>query len=49
MSVMRPALIALSRSRAVQDLIVRMPVSRRMARRFVAGETLEDAIAAVRA
>ena len=47
MSVMRPALIALSRNRALQDLIVRIPVSRRMARRFVAGETLADAIAAV--
>ena len=40
-------LIALSRNRAVQDLIVRIPASRRMARRFVAGETLADAIAAV--
>jgi proline dehydrogenase len=44
---MRSALIALSRNYAVQDLIVRVPISRRMARRFVAGETLADAIAAV--
>lgn len=48
MSVMRTVLIALSKNKALQDLIVRVPVSRRMARRFVAGETLEDAIAAVK-
>ncbi len=46
MSLMRTTLIALSRSRWLQDLIVRVPVSRRMARRFVSGETLEDALAA---
>jgi len=47
MPIMRTALISLSRNRALQDAIVRVPVSRRMARRFVAGETLEEAIAAV--
>ncbi len=47
MSVLRTALIALSRSHALQDLIVSIPVSRRMARRFVAGETLAEAIAVV--
>lgn len=47
MPILRSTLIALSRNKALQDLIVRMPVSRRMARRFVAGETLADAIAAV--
>jgi proline dehydrogenase len=47
MSLLRTTLIALSRSRALQDLIVRVPISRRMARRFVAGETLQDALAAV--
>jgi proline dehydrogenase len=47
MPIMRSALIALSRSATLRDLIVRVPVSRRMARRFVAGEKLEDAIAAV--
>jgi proline dehydrogenase len=47
MPIMRSTLIALSRSKALQDLIVRVPVSRRAARRFVAGETLVDAIAAV--
>ncbi|MCX7707732.1 MAG: proline dehydrogenase family protein [Anaerolineae bacterium] len=48
MPVLRSILIALSRNKQLQDLIVRFPVSRRMARRFVAGETLEDAIAAVK-
>jgi proline dehydrogenase len=48
MSVMRTVLITLSRNHAMQDLIVRVPVSRCMARRFVAGETLEDALAAVK-
>jgi proline dehydrogenase len=48
MPVMRTTLIALSKSKALQELIVRIPVSRKMARRFVAGETLDDAIAAVK-
>jgi proline dehydrogenase len=47
MSIMRTALIALSKNKTLQDLIVRVPASRRVARRFVAGETLEDAIQAV--
>jgi proline dehydrogenase len=47
MPVMRTGLIALSRSRALQDAIVRIPLSRRMARRFVAGEQLSQAITAV--
>jgi proline dehydrogenase len=47
MPIMRTALISLSHNRALQDAIVRVPVTRRMARRFVAGETLEQAIAAV--
>ena len=46
---MRSVLIALSRNKTVQDLIVQIPVSRQMARRFVAGETLDDAIEAVQA
>lgn len=49
MPILRTVLIALSKNKALQDLIVRVPVSRRMARRFVAGETLADAIAAVKA
>ncbi len=48
MPVLRSALIALSHSALLQDAIVRFPISRHMARRFVAGETLEDALAAVR-
>ena len=48
MSVMRTALIALSRNKALQDLIVRVPISRKMARRFVSGETLDEALDAVR-
>lgn len=47
MSLLRSTLIALSRNRTLQELIIRVPVSRRMARRFVSGETLEDALAAV--
>ena len=49
MSLMRTTLIALSHNRALQNAIVRVPVSRRMARRFVAGEALADAIVAVEA
>lgn len=48
MPVMRTALIALSRSKTLQDLIARIPVSRKMSRRFVSGETLDEAIEAVR-
>jgi proline dehydrogenase len=48
MSVLRTLLIASSRSQPVQNAIVSFPVSRRMARRFVAGESLNDAINAVR-
>ena len=48
MPVMRTALIALSRNNALRDLIVRIPASREMARRFVAGETLDEAIDVVR-
>lgn len=48
-SPLRHILIALSKNPQMQDLIVSVPVSRRVARRFVAGETLDDAIAAIRA
>jgi proline dehydrogenase len=47
-SPLRHFFIALSKSPKMQDLIVGVPVSRRMARRFIAGETLDDAIAAIR-
>ncbi|MEA3335735.1 MAG: proline dehydrogenase family protein [Chloroflexota bacterium] len=42
--VLRRPLIALSHNRQLQDLIVGFPISRRMARRFVAGESLPEAI-----
>ena len=48
MSIMRTTLIALSKNKTLQDLLVRIPVSRQMARRFVPGETLDDAIAVVK-
>lgn len=48
-SPLRHFFIALSKSPKMQELIVGVPVSRRMARRFVAGERLEEAIAAIRA
>jgi proline dehydrogenase len=46
-SVLRPVLLALSHNRSLQSATRRIPVVRRMARRFVAGETLQDAIGAV--
>ncbi len=48
-SVVRKAFLALSRNPRIQPLIVSFPPSRRVARRFVAGERLEDAVAVVRA
>ncbi|MCB0253640.1 MAG: proline dehydrogenase family protein [Anaerolineae bacterium] len=48
-SPLRHFFIALSKSPQLQDLIVGFPVSRRAARRFIAGERLEDAIDAIRA
>lgn len=48
-SPLRHTLIALSKSPQMQEIIVGVPVSRQMARRFVAGETLADAIGAIRA
>lgn len=47
-SPLRHFFIALSKSPQMQDLIINIPVSRRMARRFVAGETLDDGIASIR-
>lgn len=48
-SPLRHFFIALSKNPQMQDVIVGMPVSREMARRFIAGETLDDAIEAIRA
>ncbi|MFL5778185.1 MAG: proline dehydrogenase family protein [Chloroflexota bacterium] len=46
---LRSALLALSRRRTVGRLATRLPVARGMVRRFVAGETLEEALGALSA
>jgi len=46
--MMRDAFLYLSRNQEVRDTIMRFGVSRRAARRFVAGETPDDAIHAIR-
>ncbi len=43
-SVVRRLLLALSRSARAQSFVLHFPPARRVARRFVAGETLEDAL-----
>jgi len=47
MSLMRNGFLALSRSRVLREMMVHFRPARSMARRFVAGETLGQAIAAV--
>jgi proline dehydrogenase len=47
--MLKQSLLFLSESRAAQRLAVGTPVSRNIAHRFVAGETLDDAITAARA
>jgi len=47
--MMRAILLRLSESKRMARLVTSNPISRRTARRFVAGETLDDAIAAARA
>ena len=47
--LMQRALLAASRRPALRRLVVGTPATRRVVERFVAGETLEDALAAVRA
>jgi proline dehydrogenase len=49
MPLMRDFFLALSRSEALRRIAVGFPPARAMSRRFVAGETLEDAVAAVQA
>ena len=49
MSLMRGVFLALSRSERLRQTMVHFGPARRMARRFVAGETLAEAIAAVQA
>ncbi len=46
---LRLLLISLSHSAFARDIIERLPVARAVARRFVAGESLEEAMAATRA
>ncbi|MER2598849.1 MAG: proline dehydrogenase family protein [Caldilineales bacterium] len=48
-SPLRQFFIALSKSPKMQEVIVGVPATRRMARRFIAGEQLSDAIQAIRA
>ncbi len=48
-NVVRRMLLAMARNPRMQERIVAFPPSRRVARRFVAGETLDDAIAVIRA
>ena len=47
MPLMRDFFLALSRSQGLREMTVRLGPARKMARRFVAGETLDEAIAAV--
>jgi proline dehydrogenase len=49
MPLLRDLFLALSQSRTLQQAAVRLGPTRSMVRRFVAGEKLEDAIAAVQA
>ena len=44
----RSALLFLSRREELKDLATGVPALRRIARRFIAGETLEEAVGAVR-
>ncbi|MCL4487197.1 MAG: proline dehydrogenase family protein [Chloroflexi bacterium] len=48
MPVLRDAFLALSTNGVVREFVIRFPLSRRVSRRFVAGETLEQAIEVVR-
>ncbi|HSP80227.1 MAG TPA: proline dehydrogenase, partial [Myxococcaceae bacterium] len=44
----RTALLFLARREGLKDAATEVPVLRRVARRFIAGETLEEAVAAVK-
>lgn len=46
--IVRRMLLAMSRNPRMQERIVAFPPSRRVARRFIAGETLDDALAVIR-
>jgi proline dehydrogenase len=47
--MLKTSLLRLSESPAAKRVITRAPISRNLAERFVAGDTLEDAVAATRA
>ena len=47
--MLKESLLALSESQTARRVITRTPVSRNLAQRFVAGDTLEDAVEAARA
>ena len=46
--MLREALLGISRSTAIKNAAVRAPVTKQVVRRFVAGEAVEDAVAAAR-
>jgi proline dehydrogenase len=46
--MLQQTFLTLSRAGWAQSAITRVPISRQMARRFVAGETIDDAIAAIK-
>ncbi len=48
MAIMRDVFLALSKNSTVRNLVVGFPPSRLVSRRFVAGETLDETIGAVR-
>lgn len=48
MPIMRDAFLALSTNSAARNAVIGFPLSRKMTRRFVAGETLDDAVRAVK-
>jgi proline dehydrogenase len=47
--MLQQTFLTLSRAGWAQNAITRVPLSRQMARRFVAGETIEDAVSAIKA
>ena len=48
MSILRDAFLAMSTNETLHKFIVNFPLSRRVSRRFVAGESLDEAIAVVK-
>ena len=46
--LLRSFFISLSQSKAARRVVMGFPLSRRVARRFVAGETLVEAVAVIR-